>query len=85
MPFAFTDGPEIGKPKTILKGVMGAREILGKVKGQVYLYEVRQWAGKKSVTAQRISRRLTGPPSRFTSSPWTEASHASTTSRPPAG
>ena len=52
MPFAFTDGPEINKPKNILRGALSAREILGKVKGQVYLNSVRQWAATKSTTAR---------------------------------
>ncbi|MGC1274019.1 MAG: hypothetical protein WBC44_09955 [Planctomycetaceae bacterium] len=58
MSFAFTDGVEINKPKNILKGVMGARGILGKVKGQAYLNEVRQWAAAKSRTAQRILKTI---------------------------
>jgi len=54
MPFVWTDGGEIGKPKNILAGLMGARDIYGRVKTIKYLQSVRVWAAQKSATAQRL-------------------------------
>ena len=54
MPFVWTDGKEIGKPTNILKGLMGAREICGRVKTLGYLQNVRAWAASKSPTAQKL-------------------------------
>lgn len=54
MPFAFTQGAEIGKDENVLKEMMGAKKILSEIEGRRYLEKVRQWAKQKSVTAQRI-------------------------------
>lgn len=54
MPFVWTDGPAINKPANLLKGLMGAREICGRVRTLAYLQGVRAWAAEKSKTAQRL-------------------------------
>jgi hypothetical protein len=54
MPFVWTDGDKLGKPKNLLKGLMGAREICGQVKTMSYLQQVRAWAADHSRTAERL-------------------------------
>jgi len=58
MTFKFTQGPEIGKATNILKGMMGAKEILDTKVGQDYLEKVRLWALQKSATAQRVLKTI---------------------------
>lgn len=54
MPFVFTDGAAIGKPANILRGQLEADEVMTEMNGRDYVSAVRQWAAKKSPTAQRI-------------------------------
>ena len=58
MPFVWTDGDKLNKPKNILKGAMGARDIYGRVKTMKYLHNVRVWAAAKSRTAQRLLKTI---------------------------
>lgn len=58
MPFVWTDGDKINKPKHLLKGLMGARDIYGQVKTLGYLQNVRAWAAQKSPTAQRMLKTI---------------------------
>jgi len=54
MPFIWTDGDKIGKPKSVLTGMMGAKEIYGQEETLGYLQNVRVWAKNNSPTARRI-------------------------------
>ncbi len=84
MAFGFTDGPEIGKETKILKGLMGARKILEPENGKDYLESVRQGRWKSHKPQPGLLKLLTSPLIQFFSWQWTEYSHTSSTSRPPA-